>query len=95
MSRIALSPVLGYLVLVESYMLALGLFSLAGVSDLVSHLRGWFVVLGPKVGWTSDYVLTLKWSVKFEDKLLVHSVRETHPRYTCYVPVSVSQDFIL
>ena len=38
-SRIALSPVLGYLVLVESYMLALGLFSLAGVSDLVSHLR--------------------------------------------------------
>ena len=44
-SRIALSPVLGYLVLVESYMLALGLFSLASISDLVSCLRqvGWVV----------------------------------------------------
>lgn len=42
-SRIALSPVLGYLVLVENYIFALGLFSLAGISDLVSHLR--------QVGW--------------------------------------------
>jgi len=36
LSRIALSPLLGYLVLSEKYMLAFGLFALAGVSDMVS-----------------------------------------------------------
>lgn len=36
LSRIALSPLLGYLVLSEKYMLAFGLFALASVSDMVS-----------------------------------------------------------
>ena len=63
-SRIALSPVLGYLVLVENYILALGLFSLAGISDLVSHLRRVWRPAG------AMYLqLPLKLSVKFEDKL--------------------------
>lgn len=34
LSRIALSPVLGYLVLMENYSLAFGLLALAGVTDL-------------------------------------------------------------
>ena len=34
-SRIALSPALGYLVLSENYPLALGLFAVAGVTDMV------------------------------------------------------------
>ena len=60
-SRIALSPVLGYLVLVEHYILALGLFSLAGISDLVSHLR--------HVGGCYALAAALKLNVKLEDKL--------------------------
>ena len=37
LSRIALSPVLGYLVLMENYSLAFGLLALAGVTDLVRY----------------------------------------------------------
>ena len=42
--RIAASPVLGYFVLREKYSLALGLFALTGVSDVVGLLDSALIV---------------------------------------------------
>ena len=42
LGRIVLSPLIGYLVLVQNFKLAFGLFAVAGLSDVVSegHLGG-------------------------------------------------------
>lgn len=37
MTRIGLAPVLGYLILEEDFNVALGVFALAGLTDLVSY----------------------------------------------------------
>lgn len=38
MTRIGLAPVLGYLILEEDFNVALGVFALAGLTDLVSYM---------------------------------------------------------
>lgn len=43
MSRILLTPVIGYLVVEESYTVALGLFSFAGLTDLVRFIPRFFM----------------------------------------------------
>lgn len=42
MTRIGLAPVLGYLILEEDFNVALGVFALAGLTDLVSYEYVWF-----------------------------------------------------
>lgn len=37
MTRIGLAPVLGYLIIEEDFSIALGVFALAGLTDLVSY----------------------------------------------------------
>lgn len=38
MARIGLAPILGYLIIEEDFNVALGVFALAGITDLVSPL---------------------------------------------------------
>lgn len=48
MTRIGLAPVLGYLILEEDFNVALGVFALAGLTDLVSYEYVWFFLLPSK-----------------------------------------------
>lgn len=45
MTRIGLAPVLGYLIIEEDFNIALGVFALAGLTDLVSYKGSPLVLL--------------------------------------------------